>query len=266
MIDWHHWHNEPLLVGGLVLVAWAYSLLVGPFRVTLAPGTAFPTRKAWSFYLGLLIFYVSVGSPLDQLGERYLLSAHMVQHMIIMYPAPLLVILGIPAWLVDPILSKPFLRLPCRMLFHPLTCVIVPALVIGVWHAPFLYEWTLQDKWVHIAEHLMFFIVSLLFWWPIASPSLVFPKPTHATRMLYIFGTELAMIPVSAYMFFSSDILYPTYEFAPRLIPGFSAHDDQMVAGIIMKILGMLVSLIAFAVTFHQWYRTNDPKKKLGRS
>ena len=262
MIDWSHWHNEPLLVGGLVLVAWIYALLTGPWRSRLDPDAAYPKGKAAFFYSGLVVFYLAVGSPLDQIGERYLLSAHMTQHMIIMYAAPLLVILGIPSWLIDPLLAGKALRRPLKILFHPLTCIIIPALIIGVWHAPFMYEWTLEDKWVHIAEHLMFFIVSLLYWWPVVSPSKLYPSPTYATRLLYIFGTELAMIPVSAYMFFSHDVLYPTYEYAPRIVPGLSAHDDQMIAGIIMKVVGMFVSLIIFGVCFAAWVKTNETGKR----
>ena len=262
MIDWQHWHNEPLLIGGLVLVAWAYALAIGPFRERLSPGAAYPKGKAWSFYLGLVVFYLSVGSPLDQIGERFLLSAHMVQHMVIMYPAPLLVILGIPSWVIDPLLGQPRLKGLLRLLFHPLTCLLVPTIVVGVWHAPFLYEWTLENKVVHIAEHLMFFVVSLLFWWPLASPSLLFPSPSYATRMLYLFGTELAMIPVSAYLFFSHDILYPTYEYAPRLVASMSPLDDQMIAGIIMKIMGMAVSLLSLGVVFFKWYRTHEVRAK----
>lgn len=259
MIDWHHWHNEPLLVGGLVLAAWLYALCVGPFRKAISPAAPFPTREAWSFYSGLVIFYLAVGSPWDQIGERYLLSAHMVQHMVIMYPAPLLVLIGLPPWLIDSALGAKGARFPLKLLFHPLTCLVVPTVVVGVWHAPFMYEWTLEDKWVHILEHLLFFVTAFLYWWPIVSPSKLFPRSPYGSRMLYIFGTELMMIPVSGYLFFSHDTLYPTYEFAPRIISGFNAHDDQMVSGIIMKVMGMFVSLICFGICFFEWSKENKP-------
>ncbi len=61
------------------------------------------------------------------------------------------------------------------------------------------------------------------------------------------------MIPVSAYIVFSSDILYPTYEYAPRLIAGFTPADDQVAAGVIMKIAGAAVSLAALAICFFKW-------------
>ena len=261
MIDWRHWHNEPFLTGGLILAGWLYAILAGPLRGRLAPGTPYPARQAALFYGALVLFYLAVGSPLDQIGERFLLTAHMGQHLVIMYPVALLILLGIPGWMVDPVLSRPALRSPLKMLFSPLSCALVSTLVISGWHAPFLYEWTLQDKLVHVGEHLMFLAVSLLYWWPLASPSAVFPAPGYGVRILYLFGTEVAMIPVSAYVVFSSDILYPTYEFAPRLLAGFTPADDQLAAGILMKIAGMLVSLTALGVCFFKWSKASNPQK-----
>jgi putative membrane protein len=258
MIDWRHWHNEPFLTGGLILAGWLYAILAGPLRGTLAPGAPYPARKACLFYGALVLFYLAVGSPLDQVGERFLLTAHMAQHLVIMYPVALMILAGLPSWMVDPVLGRPALRAPLRLLLSPLSCALLSTLVISGWHAPFLYEWTLQDKLAHVGEHLMFLAVSLLYWWPLASPSLAFPAPGYGVRMLYIFGAEIGMIPVSAYIVFSGDILYPTYEYAPRLIAGFSPADDQLSAGILMKIAGMLVSLTALGVCFFKWSKASS--------
>jgi putative membrane protein len=259
MIDWRHWHNEPYLTGGLILAGWLYAILAGPLRARLAPGLPYPTGKAALFYSALVLFYLAVGSPLDQVGERFLLSAHMVQHLVIMYPVALLLLVGIPSWMGDPLLSWPPLRRPLRMLLHPMSCALLSTAVVSLWHAPLLYEWTLQDKLVHVGEHLMFLAVSLLYWWPLASPSAVFPTPNYAVRMIYLFGTEVAMIPVSAYIVFSGDILYPTYEYAPRIIAGFTPAQDQLTAGVIMKIAGMSVTLAALAFCFFRWSRERPP-------
>jgi putative membrane protein len=184
----------------------------------------------------------------------------MAQHLLIMYPVPLLMLLGTPPWMVDPVLSRPALRAPLRLLLSPLACAVASVGVISVWHAPSLYEWTLQDKLAHVGEHLMFLAASLLYWWPLASPSRAFPPPGYGVRMLYLAGTEVGMIPVSAYVVFSRDILYPTYEYAPRLIGGFSPADDQLLAGIIMKTAGMAVTLTALGVCFLKWSRTSETR------
>src|SRR4051812_13885714 len=128
MIDWRHWHNEPWLVGGLVLLGWLWAVLAGPLRAWLvsrnaqrsspeverstsssrsplsAGGSpvvpAFPRRHAFLFYSSLLIFYLAVGSPLDQIGERFLFSAHMLQHQLLIYPAAILFLVGLPDWMI----------------------------------------------------------------------------------------------------------------------------------------------------------------------
>jgi len=258
MIDWRHWHNEPYLTGGIILLGWLYALLAGPFRGRLAPGAPYPTRQAAWFYASLLLFYLAVGSPLDQVGERFLLTAHMVQHDLLIYPAPLMFLLGLPPWMIDPALARPGVRRWTRRCVHPATCALLSTIVISAWHAPGLYEWTLQQKLAHVAEHLMFFAVSLLYWWPLASPSRLLPTPKAPIQMLYIFITELGMIPVTAYLVFSKDVLYPTYEYAPRLIAGFSPLDDQITAGVVMKVIGAAVSLAAMGVVFYRWQRGSE--------
>jgi putative membrane protein len=254
MIDWRHWHNEPWLVGGLVLLGWAWAVLAGPLRARLAPGAPFPRAHAVRFYLALFIFYLAVGSPLDQIAERFLFSAHMLQHQLLIYPAAILFLLGLPTWMVDPALAWPALRRPGRFLAHPLICGLIYTLVVSLWHMPSFYDLALRNKVVHVAEHLMFFGAALFFWWPVLSPSKVFPPVSYASQMLYMLGVLIGMTPIFAYITFSHDILYPTYEYAPRLFANFSANDDQLLAGVSMKIVGMCVALAAFGVAFYRWY------------
>ncbi len=254
MIDWHHWHNEPWLIGGLVVLGWLWAVLAGPFRPRLAPGAPFPRGHAVRFYLSLVVFYVAVGSPLDQIAERFLFSAHMLQHQLLMYPAAILFLLGWPDWMVDPALVRSRLVALLRVLTHPLACALIYSLVIGLWHAPTLYDWALRNKVVHVAEHILFFGASLFYWWPLLSPSRLLPRRNPGVQMLYMVGVLITMTPVFAYITFSEDILYATYEYAPRLYPGFSAADDQLLAGVMMKIIGMIVSFTAFGVAFYRWY------------
>ena len=78
MIDWTHWHNEPFLIGGLIFLGWLYTILAGPWRERLAPGTPYPRGPALKFYAALLCFYLGVGSPLDQIAERSQLHANTI--------------------------------------------------------------------------------------------------------------------------------------------------------------------------------------------
>jgi putative membrane protein len=259
MLDWTHWHNEPHLVGGLVLLGWLYALAIGPFRSRLAPaGTPLPSRQAIRFYAALVIFYLAVGSPLDQAGERFLLSAHMIQHQLIIYPAAILFLTGLPDWLVSHLTGRRAFNLPLRIFTHPAGCALIYTAVISVWHIPALYDWALRERVVHILEHITFFAAALLFWWPLLSPSREFPPAKYALQMLYLIGVTILMTPLFAYLAFSSEVLYPTYEFAPRLFSNFDPAQDQLLGAAIMKLGGMFVTFLALIWVFYRWYQSTE--------
>ena len=96
-----HWHTEPLLLITLLLFGWLYAIAIGPLRSAIDPNARFSLSRGISFYLGLIITYLAVGSPLDQIGEQFLFSAHMIQHMLLIYITPTLFFVGIPNWLID---------------------------------------------------------------------------------------------------------------------------------------------------------------------
>jgi putative membrane protein len=257
MIDWTHWHNEPFLIGGLIFLGWLYAILAGPLRERLASGAPYPRRQAIRFYAALFCFYLGVGSPLDQIAERFLLSAHMLQHQIIIYPAAVLFLLGLPDWMVRPVTARPALQGLLRVLTQPLVCGVVYTVVYSGWHLPSLYDWALQNRVVHIAEHFTMFGAALFYWWPLLSPSREFPPTSYAWQMLYLVAVIIGMTPVFAYIMFSTDVLYPTYEYAPR-ITSLTAAADQLLAGSMMKLGGMAVAMIAFGVSFYRWYQAGE--------
>ena len=166
MIRWTHWHTEPLLIGGILAVAWIYCLSIGPYRNARY---TFPKKESVYFGLGIFSFYLAVGSPLDALGENFLFSAHMAQHNILMYVTPLLLIVGLPGWLIDDTLNRyGWLRIATKFLVHPIVAGVCFTLVFSLWHIPYLYEWALHDKAMHAFEHLSMLFVSLQIWWCIS--------------------------------------------------------------------------------------------------
>src|ERR1035437_46813 len=243
MIDWRHWHNEPHLIGGLILPGWLYAILTAPLRARLAPAQRYPRAHAIRFYSALVVFYLAVGSPLDQIGERFLLSAHMIQHQLLIYVSAVLFLTGLPVWLLQPVTSRQTLRPALRLLTHPIICGLIYTLVMSLWHAPGLYDAALRDKNIHVIEHLMFFCAALFYWWPILSPSSEYPPLGYAGQIIYLFAVTIGMTPVFAFIAFSDNVLYPTYEYAPRLIARLSPMDDQLLGAAIMKIGGISVTL-----------------------
>ena len=249
-----HWHTEPLLLITLLFFAWGYALCVGPWRSRFAPANMrYPTVQAVLFFSGLLIAYLTVGSPLDQLGEDFLFSAHMVQHMLLVYALPPLFILGTPQWLVDSCLRFAVLKKIGRVVFHPVTAGFTFTFLYTVWHIPTLYELALQEKLFHVIEHWSMFLPALCMWWPMLSLSKILPGSNYGVRMLYVFVLMIGQLPVFGFLTLSDEILYPTYEFAPRILE-LDPLQDQILGGLIMKITNMAVSLFLLCTTFYQWY------------
>jgi putative membrane protein len=145
-----HWHTEPLLLITLLGVGWLYALAIGPLRHRMAENAHFPLRQCILFYAGLTVTYLAVGSPLDQIGEQFLFSAHMVQHMMLIYCATTLFIFGTPAWLIDWLLKPEPLQKIVSVLTHPACGGLLFTFVYTVWHVPVLYELALHDKRIHI--------------------------------------------------------------------------------------------------------------------
>ncbi|GAB5558593.1 MAG: cytochrome c oxidase assembly protein [Synoicihabitans sp.] len=259
LIDLRHWHNEPYLIGGLLLLVWGYALAVGPLRGFFGRTEPVPRWRQTCYYGSLILFYLAVGSPFDQLGERFLFSAHMAQHVILIYPCAIMLLLGLPSDLIDGVIRRLGIFQKLGWFFtRPLVAATLYVLTQSLWHFPALYDLALQDRFIHVLEHLTFFSTAVLFWWSVVTRSQLWPPLKLPSQLIYLFATAIAFTPLFAFVTFSNEILYPTYEFAPRLIEGFSPMDDQLLAGAIMKLSNVVVTLAGFTVIFLLWYRQSE--------
>jgi putative membrane protein len=253
MIDWRFWRNEQGFVCILIAAGWLYALLAGPLRRRFAPGEPFPRAHAVRFYGALGIFYLVVGSPFSRLASVYLFSAHMVQELAVMYPVAALVLLGLPPWMVDAALSRPGLRFLAGRLLRPFACGALFTLVIMAWHLPRAFEWALEVDAGPGLEHASVLAVSLLFWWPLLGPSRLFPPLRFAGRMIYLFCTEVALTALFTYLLMADHPIYPTYEYAPRIVASLGAVDDQVLGGILLSGVSSFVMLGVLGLSFRQW-------------
>ncbi|MEJ2559564.1 MAG: cytochrome c oxidase assembly protein, partial [Anaerolineae bacterium] len=154
------WSWDPSVLIGCVALIGVY---LGVVRSRM-------TSKMLFFVAGVLVTFLALESPLEELGDTYLFSAHMAQHLLLILIAPPLMLLGIPRWLAQRILDWPLADRIERIINRPLLAWLVGMGTIWVWHAPVLYNATLADENIHIVEHLSFLVASSIFWWPILSP------------------------------------------------------------------------------------------------
>jgi putative membrane protein len=259
MIDWSSWRNEPVLIAGLVLLGWGYGLLAGPLRPRLAPGEPFPRRPAVWFYAGLVLLYLALASPLDRVGRYFLLTAHTAQYCLLLYPAPVCLLLGLPAWMVDPAFRGAWRRRAGRLLLQPLLCGAAFILVVSAAYLPRIFEGSLRSDGYHQVQHALFVAVALLFWWPLLSPSRACPPIHYGARLLYLFVVVVAQTGVFTYLLMADHAMYPTYERAPRLIAALTPAEDQTLAGVILSLVSSLVLVGALGANFYRWAQTDRP-------
>ena len=254
------WLLDPLLIGGLVTLALVYFLLTGPLRKRYAPGQPFPKRQALLFYAAVVILYLAEGSPLHDLAEMSSFSAHMVQHMLLSYIVPTLMLRGTPDWLIGPVLTHPRVLPVARVLTHPVVAFSVFSLFFSLWHIPVIYEGALTNPRLHHAEHVAFLFTALLLWWPLLSPLRELPRLPYSGALIYLFLLPIAQLPVFAAVTFADHSIYPTYANAPHVMFG-DARMDQTLGGALMKLGGLFTFGLPFIVTFFEWYRKENPAR-----
>ncbi len=129
-----------------------------------------PPRRAWAFAAGVVILLLALVSPLDPLGDTYLFSAHMFQHLLLELVVPPLLLLGIPADLAQAVVARPSLRRIEDLLGRPVVAWLIGVGMLYLWHVPALYNAALGNENIHAVQHLCFLITATIFWWPALTP------------------------------------------------------------------------------------------------
>lgn len=251
------WHLHPDVIGVLLLVAGLYVL--GLNRLRPAPRWLHPIegRQVGIFFAGLLVVYVAEGTPLHELSEQYLFSAHMVQHLLITMVAPPLFMLGTPSWFLRPVLARPGVLPVVRFLTSPIVAIAAFNGILAVWHVPVLYEATLQDHNIHILNHFTYVIAAVLMWWPVMGPAPELPRLGYPGQMLYLFVQSLVPAILASIITFSEMVIYQTYANAPR-VWDMTALADQQMGGLIMKIVGSVILWSLAIGIFFIWFRQEE--------
>ena len=248
--DWTAWHPDPTVVVGLAALGGLY---LAELRRGRARGKTAKPAQILSFFAGLLLLLGSLTGPLHDLSDYYLFSAHMIQHLLLAFAMPPLLLYGTPGWMIEPLLRPPFIRWLGRRLTRPSGAFACFNLVLVAWHVPPLYNLAMDHHGVHIVQHLMIMVVSVILWWPVLSPSAELPRAPYPVQMLYLFVVGLPMVVVSIFISMADTVLYPYYAAAPRVWTLLTPHADQHLGGLIMWIPGGLVFLVAISVVFFRW-------------
>ena len=254
------WNWEPSIVIGTALLVGLYLYGIGPLRRKYHLADEVKRGQVVAFLLGIGIIFLALVSPLDELGDSYLFSAHMVQHLFITIVGPPLLLIGTPGWLLRPLWRNRTVFLIARVFTFPALAFFLYNADFWLWHAPPLYNATLENQGIHILEHVTFIVFGVLYWWPILSPSEELPRLSLGGQVLYIFLAGMPTVALGAGLTFLPP-LYAPYLAAPR-IWGLSAAVDQQLGGLIMWIPGNIFYIVIISILFIRWMQKQDAKQQ----
>jgi putative membrane protein len=246
------WHAHPdvwLLFGSIVA---AY--LVAGRRHARETGEATDKRRTRFFIAGVAVLWIGADWPIHDLAERYLYHVHMEQHLLFTLVAPPLLIAGMPAWLLRRFLRPRPLAFLFGFLTRPLVALIVFNAALLFVHWPAVVELSVRSEWSHFGLHVLLVLTALMMWWPVMSPLPEYPALPAPAQMLYLFLQSLAPTIPASFLTFGDHLLYPVYGTFPR-IWGMGALTDQLVAGLIMKLVGGAILWAFITSIFFRWYR-----------
>lgn len=252
--DWHAHPDVWLLLGA---VEAAYVMAVR--RRARAHPAEDPgwRRRAGFFSLGMLALWMGSDWPVHDLAEGYLYSVHMVQHLLLSLVAPPLLLAGTPARLLRRFLRPRPVEVAFRFLTRPLVALIFFNGVLLFTHWPAVVDASVGSEWTHFGLHVLLVASALAMWWPVLSPLPEAPPLAPPGQMLYLFLQSLAPTIPASFLTFGSTVLYPAYAAFPR-IWGVSALSDQLVAGLIMKLVGGAILWAFIAVIFFRWHAQEE--------
>src|SRR6266487_576586 len=254
------WSWEPSILIGTALIVGLYLYAVGPLRKRYHLAERVKRSQVVYFLLSVFLIFLALVSPLDELGDSYLFSAHMVQHLFLTIIGPPLLLLGTPEWLVKPALRNKVIFNIAQVLTYPAVAFVLYNVDFWLWHAPPLYNATLENQYIHILEHLTFIIFGLLYWWPIFSPSKELPRLSIGGQILYLFLSGMPSVLLGAGLTFTPP-LYAPYIAAPR-IWGISAATDQQRGGLIMWIPVSILCIVIMSVLFIHWMLQQEAEQQ----
>jgi putative membrane protein len=223
-------------------------------------------RPEWwriaAFAAGCVLLVLTAVTPLDAM-TYHLLSAHLLQNVILAEWAPALLVLGIP-----PAIATQLARLPgAARLTRPPIALGLWLVTYFLWHVPPLYDAALRSYALIHLEHVCYLAAGTLLWWPVFQD--VPHRLSSAGRALYLFVAFVLASPIGLLLALLPSPAYDWYLETDRLW-GLSAEADQQIAGVTMSVEQAIVFFSIFTFFFFRFLadeeRIGPSASKMGRS
>jgi cytochrome c oxidase assembly factor CtaG len=238
-VDPYRW---PLDADGLVVVP----TLVAAYALSQVWWPASRPRRI-AFAASQLLILAAFATPLQTIAVHYLLSAHLLQNVVVAEWAPALAVVGIAPSLARELER----RRTVRALTHPLVALPLWLGTYFVWHVPWLYDTALEHPatLLHL-EHASYFAAGVLLWWPV-----VHGRRPDGIKAVYLFVAFVLASPLGLLLALLPHPIYSFYKRAPHLW-GLGHLTDQEIAGVTMAVEQAIVFFAVFTVFLSRFMRS----------
>lgn len=253
-----NWDFDPVVILGCGALLAGYAWVVG-FKLN---------RQGIVWGLGVITIFIALASPLHDLSETYLFSAHMLQHLLLLLVAAPLLVLGLPVGQMKRLLRIRWVAWVERRLSQPVFAWVLSIGTLWAWHIPVLYNAALTDHGLHITEHLTFLVTAVIFWWAGLTPFYRLQMNT-ILAIFYFFFAALASSFLGLFLSFAPTELFPAYlnpVDTSHLLPvirgewGLTAQADQQIGGVMMWTSGGFGYLAGVVVVLVRWFHRDLQK------
>jgi len=235
---WHFVpHPEVWFLVVSVVGCYVYAITrIGPKVVPAGQPIVTRAQLRW-FVAATLTLWIASDWPLHDLGEKYLYSAHMLQHMMLSYFMPPMMLMAMPEWLLRLLMGNGRTYSVVKWFTKPVVAAVLFNVTIMISHIPGIVNRSAEGGPLHYSVHLLLVTTSLLMWMCVCGPIPEF-RISPLGKMLYLFVQSIVPTVPAGWLTFAEGVVYTHYETAPMRVWGMSVQDDQQLAGVIMKIGG----------------------------
>jgi putative membrane protein len=246
---------EVYLLVVFLIGAYVYSMrVIGPRAVPV--GDVIVTRTNIGCFCGAMVLLFAASTwPIHQLGEDYLYSAHMLQHMMLSYFMPPLVLLATPTWLMRLLVGTGRTWRIVVFMTKPVVAAVVFNVVVMVTHIPPVVNASVQSAPLHYSLHLLLVLTAVLMWMPVVGPFHEL-RISDSAKPIYLFLQSVIPTVPAGWLTFAEGVVYKHYN-QPVRVWGISPTDDQQLAGAIMKIGGSIFLWALVVFYFFKRFATN---------
>ena len=237
---------EVYVLVAFLIASYVYVVrVIGP-RAVPAGQPVVSRQNVGCFVGAMMLLFAASTWPIHQLAEDYLYSAHMLQHMMLSYFMPPLVLLATPEWLLRLLVGEGRTLRVVTFMTKPVVAAVVFNVVVMVTHIPPVVNASVQSAPLHYSMHLVLVLTAVLMWMPVVGPFHEL-RISDAVKPIYLFLQSVVPTVPAGWLTFAEGVVYKHYN-QPVRVWNLSPTDDQQLAGAIMKVGGsvFLWSLVIF--------------------